>query len=117
MKITKDYLKRIIKEEMKKVRYTKPEDYKNDSSWKADVEADDYDQGSEDPIIEELEDFQMRIEDGEKVNHKELTNLLFKAAKIDDDFVRRAVEDLQAAVENAPGDMNLGMKRGDKWRR
>ena len=117
MKITKDYLKRIIKEEMNKVRYTKPEGYKNDPSWKADVEVDDYDQRPENPIIEELEDFQMRIEDGEKVNHKELTDLLFRAAKIDDDFVRRAVEDLQAAVENAPEDMNYGMKEGKKRRR
>ena len=102
---------------MNKVRYTKPKGYENDRSWKADVEVDDYDQSSEDPIIGELEDFQMRIEDGEKVNHKELTNLLFRAAKIDDDFVRRAIEDLQAAVENAPGDMYLEMKKGNKWRR
>lgn len=47
MKITKDYLKRIIKEEMKKIRYTRPEDYKNDPSWEPDVEVDDYDEEPE----------------------------------------------------------------------
>ena len=118
MKLTKNYLKRLIKEEMRKKlreqKFTgKPQGYENDPTWKADQEEDDYDDSN--PMIGELEEFQMKIENGEKVNHKELTKLLFKALKEDDDFVRRAAEDLQDAIENAPEDKYVGMKKKDRW--
>lgn len=108
MKITKNYLKRIIKEEMRKTlreqKFTgKPQGYENDPTWKADQEEDDYDDSN--PLIGEFQELQFKIEDGEKVNHKNLINSLLDILKKDNVF-GQAAEDLQDAIENAAEDIN-----------